>query len=32
VVFSPDGQLLATGGEDDTVVLWQLSPSKPRDK
>lgn len=28
VAFSPNGEMLATGGQDDKVVLWDLSRSK----
>ena len=30
VAFSPDGQLIASGGSDNRVILWQKNGSKPK--
>ncbi|HKR48222.1 MAG TPA: WD40 repeat domain-containing protein [Pseudonocardiaceae bacterium] len=32
VVFSPDGQTLATGSADHTIRLWTLDPTRVADR
>src|SRR5579862_9115145 len=30
LTYSPDGKTLASGSKDETVILWDIEPRKPR--